>query len=335
MNKVGGLLSIGICITLAPYGQAISASVIPTVFEAGHIFATPQLVNGSTIRLLVDTGGGGPWTYWLGQWSPATRALIKLPPCRIGGDSVEQFQPPSFLGPAIPPPIGPCKGITIVPPENGEILPFDGMLGANYLASRGTWTFDYPAQQLTLEGQDWKPDSKAHPARLGFASTSFGLRRGMARLTISVDGKPLDMLLDTGATAHPTAETQAATEDPVVNHEGVTSYITTSMFDRWHRDHPDWLVINMGDDLFGPHRIMRVIRVPHIEWAGLRLGPVWFTERRDSNFHDMMASMMDRKPEGALGGNVFRHLVLTIDYPRNTAWITCKENSFCKAVKEH
>ena len=72
MNKVGGLASVGFGIMLAPYGQAISGTVIHTVFEAGHIYATPRLINGSTIRLMVDTGGGGAWTYWLGQWSPAT-----------------------------------------------------------------------------------------------------------------------------------------------------------------------------------------------------------------------------------------------------------------------
>jgi hypothetical protein len=50
---------------------------------------------------------------------------------------------------------------------------------------------------------------------------------------------------------------------------------------------------------------------------------VWFTERPDANFHKFMAQWMDKAPEGAVGGNVFRHFVMTIDYPRATAYFRC------------
>jgi hypothetical protein len=92
---------IAASVTLTHWGLADAGTTIPTVFEAGHIFATPRLASGATIRLMVDTGGGGDWTYWLGQWSSASRGLIKLAPCSIGGDSVEQFQPLSYAGPAV------------------------------------------------------------------------------------------------------------------------------------------------------------------------------------------------------------------------------------------
>jgi hypothetical protein len=38
---------------------ATSAQTIPTHYEAGHFYATPQTVDGSSLRLLVETGGGG------------------------------------------------------------------------------------------------------------------------------------------------------------------------------------------------------------------------------------------------------------------------------------
>jgi hypothetical protein len=43
-----------------------------------------------------------------------------------------------------------------------------------------------------------------------------------------------------------------------------------------------------------------------------------------------MAQMMDKSTEGAVGGNVFRHFVMTIDYPGEAAYFRCV--SGCKPV---
>lgn len=310
--------------------HALGGTTIPAVFEAGHIYATPRLANGKTLRLLVDTGGGGAWTYWL--WRTPSLDLAKLESCRIGGQSIELFRAPAFSGTPLPPPVGPCRGIMLLPKDAHQASNYDGMIGANYLATHGIWAFDYPGQRLIHENKQWTPPPDAHQAPLGFTATASKLRLGFPRLTIVVDGEPLDMLLDTGATGRPTASTLAATGEPVIDGQGVTSYVTTSMLERWHRRHPDWKVINNGDDLFGPTRATRVIRVPDVVWAGMQLGPVWFTERPDDNFHVMMAAMMDKRPEGALGGNVFRHMVLTIDYLHERAWVVCKDASFCRSA---
>jgi hypothetical protein len=50
---------------------------------------------------------------------------------------------------------------------------------------------------------------------------------------------------------------------------------------------------------------------------------VWFTERPDKNFRQFMAQMMDKPPEGAIGGNVFDRFRMTLDYPHATAWFDC------------
>ncbi|WP_114239726.1 hypothetical protein [Dyella sp. C9] len=309
-----------------------AGTTIPAVFEAGHVYATPRLSDGSLLRLLVDTGGGGAWTYWLGEWSRAGQGLVAMAPCSLGEESVPQYVPPSFRGVPLPAPNGPCKGVSRYPTEPGVRGTFDGMLGANYLSTQGVWTFDYPAQRLVLEDHGWTAGAAAHRVPLGFDVLRNGLRRGFPRVTMIVAGEPIDMLLDTGATSHPTAETRVATGEPVARGEGVTSYITTSMLERWHRAHPEWRVIEHGDDLFGSANASRVIRVPEIVWAGYSMGPVWFTERPDSAFHQMMASMMDRRPDGALGANVFRHFVLTMDYPGEAAWATCHDTSFCHTM---
>lgn len=131
------------------------------------------------------------------------------------------------------------------------------------------------------------------------------------------------MLLDTGATAHPTAAGKGVSGTPTVNGFGVTSYIDHSVFERWHKVHPDWRVVDKGDDLLGAERIMRLIEVPKVEIAGWTVGPVWFTERPDRSFRDYMSSMMDKPVDGAVGGNVFRHFVMTIDYPHAKAHFRC------------
>jgi hypothetical protein len=64
---------------------------------------------------------------------------------------------------------------------------------------------------------------------------------------------------------------------------------------------------------------MAMIEVPEIQIAGFRVGPVWFTERPDPNFHQFMSQWMDRQVDGALGGNAFRFFRVTVDYPAAVA----------------
>jgi len=58
-----------------------------------------------------------------------------------------------------------------------------------------------------------------------------------------------------------------------------------------------------------------MMRVPAIEVGGRQIGPVWFTERPDGNFHDFMSQYMDKPIEGALGGSAWRYVTLVLDYP--------------------
>lgn len=323
------LAVVAIAMLAAP-GQAGATQLLPTVYEAGHFFATPETASGQHLRLVVDTGGGGGGgMYWISA-DAARRLRLQTRPCKVDRVTLTVADVPEWRrGHGLPPPAGGACGKAIMVLSKGEPGD-DGQLGAGYLPGR-IWTFDYPGRKLTLQDASWQPDPAAHAAALGFPRNGKGkATTGLARITIRVDGQPLDMLLDTGATAHPTAAGEKASGTPTVDGYGVTSYIVTSVLDRWHMAHPDWRVVDNGDDLFGAGRATRMIEVPWVEIAGWTTGPVWFTERADPNFHKVMAQWMDKPPDGAVGGNVFRHFVMTVDYPAAKAYFRCARG--CKAA---
>lgn len=305
------------------------ATIVPTHYEAGHFFATPTTRDGQTLRLLVDTGGGGTGgMYWLSDAAVA-RLKLRTSTCSIHGHSLPVAAAPAFKpGQGLPAGIGPCGSKLMV---NAGPYDYDGQLGAPYLGTR-VWTFDYPAQQLRVEGSAWKPNHAAHSTPLGFEKNDAGaVVRYYPRIVVRIDGQPLDLLLDTGATAFPTAAGAKASGIATVNGIGVTSYITTSTLDRWHKAHPDWTLVEQGDAAMAPRFKARIIRVPSLDIAGWSIGPVWFTERPDAEFHAVLDEIMDKPPEGAIGGNVFDHFVMTVDYPHAAAWFTCARG--CVAAK--
>lgn len=307
---------------------ADSAQVIPTTYEAGHFYAVPETRDGQRLKLLVDTGGGGGGgMYWITK-AAARRLHLATSTCIVDTNHLTVAPWPDFKpGHGLPSPLpGPCGKVVLI----NDPYDVDGQLGAGYLPGR-VWTFDYPAQRLSLEKPTWQPDRAAHKTALGFPDDDKGRPiTGMARIVVRIDGQPLDMLLDTGATAHPTAEGKRVSGLPTVDGSGVTSYILASVLDRWHRAHPDWRVVEKGDDLFGPRHPVRLIEVPQVQIAGWSVGPIWFTERGDQDFHATLDRVMDKPPQGAIGGNVFEHFRMTLDYPQRTAYFRCA--SGCRAI---
>lgn len=98
-----------------------------------------------------------------------------------------------------------------------------------------------------------------------------------------------------------------------------TASCSDDVFQAWRQAHPEWRVIQGAQAGTGSD----MIEVPEIGIAGFSIGPVWFTHRPNAAFHDMMSSMMDQKVEGAVGGNAFRHFVMTVDYPNAMAYFRC------------
>lgn len=325
-----GLLGVGATV-VSMHAAAQSRVLLPTVYEAGHFYATPELANGKAMKLLVDTGGGGSGGWYVVDTKATQRLGLAVSHCALDGEQLQVIKPPEFhSGKGLPSsPATSCHSAALVSKTIGEAVNgADGVLGAGYLPGR-IWTFDYPSQQLWLEPATWQASSGTHRTALGFQTNAKGgLAFGMARITLKVEGQPLDLLLDTGATAKPTAAGKEASGTPTEHGIGVTSYITTSVLNRWHRQHPDWRVVANGDDLSGNRRASRLIEVPSVAIAGWATGPVWFTERPDANFHDFMSEYTDQRVEGSAGGNIFAHFVMTIDYPARAAWFACA--SRCK-----
>lgn len=317
------MVGVGWIVVVAGAGAFASggSQLLPTSYEAGHFYATPETAAGQKLRLLVDTGGGGTaGLYWIST-DAARRLGLATHTCALQGFDLNAGSLPAYKpGHGLPAPLpGPCGPALIV--QNTQAAG-DGQVGGTYLMGR-TWTFDYPAQQLRLESAAWQPDASMRPTSLGFLRNAQGeAATAFARITIHVDGQPTEMLLDTGATAHPTVAGKQASHTPTVNGYGVTSYITTSIFEHWHKAHPAWRIVQNGDDLH-PKTKSRLIEVPAIDIAGWRTGPVWFTEQPDAAYHVYMAQWMDKPVDGALGGNVFDHFVMTIDYPHATAYFRC------------
>jgi predicted aspartyl protease len=301
-------------------GASVASTTVPAIFEAGHVFATPTLADGRTLKLVVDTGGGGAnWSL-----SASTAKTLGLPlsqGCFGGGTSIAA---PAFRKGRELPALNPrgCTNVAVFPDDRLSAMT-QGLIGGWYLAAR-TWTFDYPAHRLVLQDASWTPEAGARAESLGFVLDDAGaIGIPFPRITITVAGAPLDMLLDTGATAHPT-------EDAKTKHGMATaadgfaagSYVTSSQMDRWHKAHPEWPLAEAADDLLG--KATRAIRVPAVGVAGWITGPVWFIERPDKAFgKEGMSGMMDADVLGAAGGNILSSFRMTIDYPHRKAWFTC------------
>lgn len=304
---------------LGPAASSVFAQVedvgetrrMPAVLISGRFYVQPVTTDGDTLSFYTDTGGG---LFVVGAEVDALGLEVVEEP-QGGGEFREVMVWPEFWAEAwIPAP-----GTDRVPVLRGEAMPplgeITGMLGHPWFDGR-TWTFDYAAGEL-LYHVDAGPDATAAGTRvpLGFRTSPDGERRAsFPRIRAIIDGRPLDFLLDTGAT---TVLTEDAVEE--VGGEAPTraiSFLSTEVFRELVLAHPDWRVVSDADRTIEG---MDMIRVPKVVIAGETVGPVWFVQRPDENFHEFLARFMDRPVDGALGGNVFRFFRITVDYPRAVA----------------
>lgn len=286
--------------------------VLPVKYDEHRFYVQPVTEDGTTLNFFTDTGGG------LFVFSDVVERL-KLPvqkPEAEGAPGAVML--PEFKSnAAIPAPLGSRERLSVAPVSMRNHLSHDwsGMLGQQWFAGR-VWTFDYPNRRLLLRAAEDLPKTKPeHKIVLGFQINAAGRRTtNFPRIAVTIDGETVDLLLDTGAT---TDLTGAALQSLKDNHPAVraTSFITTSVFERWRKAHPDWRVIENAEN----ESKAAMIEVPEIRVGGYRTGAVWFTVRPDKNFHEYMSQWMDKKVEGALGGNALRYFRITVDYPGSVA----------------
>ena len=291
-------------------------------FDADRVYVEVRARNGATLEMYTDTGGG-----LLLSAAAATRLglTVRTPVAPsekpASGPGARVTDVPAFARDETAPPIPSDRPIAVVSkvaeipgwPDQG-----DGILGQAWFAGH-VWTWNYPAHRLTLRPDRWRPTGAARRMPIGFKSAGGKRELNFPRIVVQVDGRPLSLLLDTGAETLLTPQALAAIHDgePAFR---ATSMIAQSVFEGWETAHPDWRVIEDAQMVTRS----RMIEVPSVRIAGITVGPVWFTERTDASFHKFMSAMTDARVEGSLGGNALAGLVMTLDYPRAQAWFTCK-----------
>lgn len=303
-----------------------AGEVLPTSFEAGRVYVLPQTQNGTKLKLFTDSGGA---TFLLADTAARLQLQTQALPKDYGDDAKAVRLPAFKRGAGIPVP-GELDGrIQIAPHSDTHFDVGDGILGEAWFGGR-IWTWDYPKQSLTMEGPAWKPAKDALKATLGFPVDEKGVRAAnFARITVRIDGKPVDLLLDTGATTTLTAAALASIGDKLPATRAA-SFVADSQFQTWRKAHPEWRVIENAQ--VGSKTPVAIIEVPEVEIAGARIGPVWFNWRSDRAFHDYMSKMMDKQVEGAIGGNALRHFAMTIDYPGAAVYFDCRVD--CKTTPQ-
>lgn len=298
-----------VSVVAAAQETTMAAQDIAARFVADRVLVDLPLADGRRLRFFTDTGGGGVIVYT----AAAARLGLNTQPTSAAGSDMPpdtaELAGPLALRAGLPP--LPAKIIVARDPlaDMGAEPDADGMLGQNWFAGR-TWTWDYPRGTLTIEPREWRKPAAARPLPISFKAPMH-----FPRTIIEIAGEPTSMLLDTGVTTVLTPEAAAAIGGPRLRG---TSMIAASRIAAWRKAHPDWPVIEQAQMRTGA----RMIRVPDVRIAGLQVGPVWFTERPDANFHTFMSSMTDAPVEGAIGGNALKSLRLTIDYVNATGTVS-------------
>lgn len=309
-------LAIGMAIVMMSGAAAAASPVprpLPAEFACDRVHVAARTVDGNDVRFFTDTGGGS----WIAV-SVAKRLGLEWTRHGDSDDAPITAAFPAFASDTAIPEVNVAtdtrspafRGRLFLMPEVPSFLKADGMLGQEWFGGR-IWTFDYAAGTLAVGGPGVGDGD--HTVALGFPLNADGLRSThFPSIRATVDGEQLPFLLDTGATIRPSAAAAQAISLTGADDGCATSFITTTVFERWRKAHPDWVVVESADLNVNNEPM---IRVPEVEIAGHRVGPVWFTRRADKNFHEFMSSMMDTRVEGALGGSLFRYFRMTIDYP--------------------
>ena len=318
------LASLGLGMVGGYASAALAKPVsLPVEFRCDRFFVEPKTADGAKLRLYTDTGGG----LWLSE--AAVQRLDLDVVTLTENDKPMRFAalPDFAAGKGIPAldadsdlRSGPARGRLYVMPGDPPAGFGDGMLGQDWFAGR-RWTFDYASGQLWVEATPIDARDP-HVVPLGFPTDESGRRKAsFPSIVATVDGVELPFLFDTGATISASAEAAQAIGMKGAGECG-TSFIVASVFDDWRQKHPDWQVVENADVRSGAAAGAAMIEVPAVSIAGHTVGPVWFTRRADSNFHEYMSSFMDRKVEGALGGSLLRWFVVDVDYPGARARFT-------------
>jgi len=292
-----------------------AAVPLPVHYEGDRFWVEPVMPKGQTVKFLTDTDGG-----LIILEESVKRLEVPIKSVGEGAGRIDFILMPEFKPEAsVPPPLGNDGNILVSLPVSrpgDPTEPADGVLGQAWFSGR-VWTLDYPAKRILWYPKGGMPaGDPAHRVPLGFKKDENGKRAAdFARLTVTIDGEPLDLVLDTGATIKLNDEALKALGDKGPASRA-TSFIGQSHFDAWHQKHPTWRVIDKADSM---QEDEPMIEVPAVTVAGHTVGPVWFTRRPDPNYHQFASFWTDKRVEGALGGSALKYFRVSLDYPNAVA----------------
>jgi hypothetical protein len=303
-------------VVLACLVASVAAQDLPAQFEHDRIHLTVTAPDRSSVRFYTDSGGG--WNA-IGKTAFERLRLRAVGQVDGPGGKLDVVEFPAWVAHAgVPVPAADepwLEGRLAVVPDQ-EMLGDDGFLGTRWFAGR-VWKIDYPRQSFSVLPK-FTPAAEDRPLALGFPTDENGKRElDFPRVEIVVDGKPIDVLLDTGATATLTEASAAAFQLKPGTRIG-TSFVGKSIFEEWRKVHPSWRVVEAADTLMG--HVFPMIEVPEVSLAGVRFGPVWFTLRPDANF-ERMSDSMDKQIHGAIGGSGLKYLRIVLDHPGAMAYV--------------
>src|SRR6185312_14851734 len=126
-----------------------AATVIPTRFEAGRIFAVPETKDGKPLKLYTDTGGGEN----LVCRSAAERVGFRIEPLKVDAEDAAELgndagkTTPAFRGDSNPANADGNASFIVVDCSHGPMASGmgEGLLSSRWFAGRA-WTFDYRAR---------------------------------------------------------------------------------------------------------------------------------------------------------------------------------------------
>ncbi len=283
----------------------------------GRFYLNIPAGNGDTLLAFCDTGGG--YTAIYRETVKQLNLETRIQEVDINGEVLHYILADDIIGNGeIPrPQIGNYYKSSIkspffeIPDAETDVfqqyVPHDVFLGQFFFMEHA-WTFNYLTGQIFINTPLATASKEENTQKLGFKKDKAGNKTfGHPSMEIEVDGQILDVLFDTGASF--LLADKGKKEFGLDKKSMCGSFIARSVFDRWHKQHPDWRIIEKGE-LNGAD----LIEVPQVKIGNLSAGPVWFSKRPDEVWSKGMRGTMDKVVRGAIGGSCLHYFIVTIDY---------------------
>lgn len=316
-------ISFCMAISLSGWGQPVTdettkPTYLPAALIEGRFFLHIPTTTDDTIVGFCDTGGGYTAIYY--KTLQKLKLETKIAAVDIKGEKTNFiYAKDLYDNKQIPyPTIGNYyKADISYPffeiPDTSErmdlfstYVPHDVFLGQFFFINK-SWTFDYKSGKLFVNTAISINEKDENTQPIGFKKDRQGNKRfGHPSMKIVVDGETVDVLFDTGATLLLGENSKTAFGDKKATGG---SFIARSIFDIWHKQHPDWRVIEKGEATGAD-----LIEVPQVTVGNLTAGPVWFAKRPDEAWSKGMIGSMDKVVKGAIGGSFLQYFKVLIDY---------------------